>query len=108
MRTCLRKKMKADAFSSCITGPTVLYVWGQARRLDMNNFRIFKVGSRVETRGLDPSCYLTGTVIKIGRERATVRFDDEFVQTHDAIGRRKARPHDSFAYLYKNLRLLEA
>lgn len=72
----------------------------------LNNIRIFKVGSRVETRGLDPSCFVRGTVTKIGRERATVRFDDEFVQTHDAIGRRKARPHDSFAYWYKNLRLI--
>ncbi len=65
-------------------------------------YRIFQVGSRVELRGLDLQD--TGTVIKIGRLRATVKCDTP-VSTLDARGRKK-RPAQPYAFLYKNLRII--
>ena len=64
--------------------------------------RIFKVGSRVELRGLElKGC---GTVTKIGRTRATIKLDAP-PSTTDAIGRKK-RPAADYAHEYKHLRLL--
>lgn len=62
----------------------------------------FKIGSRVELRGLELQG--TGTIIKIGRLRALVKLD-AIPQCADAIGRR-VRPKDEHDFFYKNLRIL--
>lgn len=64
-------------------------------------YRIFKVGQRVQLRGLVMQG--TGTITKIGRNRATVQMDTPLRDLRRNDFREKALP----TFEYKHLRILD-
>ena len=66
-----------------------------------STYRIFKIGSRVQLRGLDLQGQ--GTITKIGRLRATVALDSPQLDNRCKEPRPVKFP---YAFEYKNLRLI--